>query len=453
MLVEIQPHQLRVPNPRPIQQLKDHAIPRRPRGSPSTPPGAPSVRRTLAGWVEDVRDSPSEFKTRFNSSIPGTLGRCFGSFGVLTSSAGFDCNKPTPRQPLEPAPHRRQRPRHTRLRQPAIEQHPKVRTNMRVLHPANISTFTQRLAEILRKPAHLTPIRPQRMLTRPALLAQHRRNFSANSAKCQLTMRTRVLPRIRHLDPRGALIAPEWSPESYPARTDVQLTMTRNAHSSARIFAPDDASCAPSSTDQSRDAYTPASSRYPHAPAASARCAGPRHAPPYASPRYAAACAGSPASSTPSPSATPLCAVSAFPRTDTNSARCTPCTLRSNSAAPTLHIHLQRLHRRPPNRHNPSPYLPCPAPAHSRSLSANPPPAARQSRPLAAHPHTAAPSSRGPADATPSAASPRAAAPVRSSISRTSLSAKLFGNTFQLDGLSIFTVGSCVIRLSFSSHR
>ena len=52
-------------------------------------------------------------------------------------------NKPTPRQPLEPAPHRRQRPRRTRLGQPTIEKHPKIRPNMRVLRLANISTLAQ----------------------------------------------------------------------------------------------------------------------------------------------------------------------------------------------------------------------------------------------------------------------------------------------------------------------
>ena len=47
----------------------------------------------------------------------------------------------------------------------------------------------------------------------------------------------------------------------------------------------------------------------------------------------------------------------------------------------------------------------------------------------------------------------RAAAPLRSSISDTSLSARDFGSTFQLAGVSIVTVGSCPIRLSSSSQR
>ena len=63
-----------------------------------------------------------EFSTRFISSTLGTRGRCFGSFGVLTSSAGF-AHLPLLRHPLEPAPNRRQRPRRTRLRQPPLIQH------------------------------------------------------------------------------------------------------------------------------------------------------------------------------------------------------------------------------------------------------------------------------------------------------------------------------------------
>ena len=174
--------QLRVTNPRPIQQLKDHTIPRRPRSaSLSLGCGCPTldarlVRGRVGAFLRATPPEPdNEFNTRFNSSIPGTLGRCFGSFGVLTSTAGFDSHIPTPRQPLEPAPHRRQRPRHTRLRQPRSNNTPRyaricVCSTLRISPPSPSVS-----AEILRKPTHLTPIRPQRMLTRPPLLAQHRK--------------------------------------------------------------------------------------------------------------------------------------------------------------------------------------------------------------------------------------------------------------------------------------
>ncbi len=147
-----------------------------------------------------------------------------------------------------------------------------------------------------------------------------------------------------------------------------------------------------------------------------------------------------------------VCAVSAFPRTDTNSARCTPCTLRSNSPRPRFtYISSASTADRPIGTIlslSPLPLTCTLAPSKRKSSTRSVTISPTRSPP--AYSNSIIAWSR---NATPSAASPRAAAPVRSSISRTSPSAKLFGNTFQLDGLSIFTVGSCVIRLSFSSQR
>jgi hypothetical protein len=47
-------------------------------------------------WGTSELDVPplSESKTRFTSSTLGTLGKCFGNFGVLTSNAGFASTTP-----------------------------------------------------------------------------------------------------------------------------------------------------------------------------------------------------------------------------------------------------------------------------------------------------------------------------------------------------------------------
>ncbi len=103
--IHIQPHQLRVTNPTPIQQLKDHPLPLRPAAHSATPrsalgPTSPLVvrsrcpiRKRLCGPSTSCQ-RPNESSTRFTSSILGTRGKCFGSLGVLTNSAGFDSTNP-----------------------------------------------------------------------------------------------------------------------------------------------------------------------------------------------------------------------------------------------------------------------------------------------------------------------------------------------------------------------
>ena len=119
---------------------------------------------------------------------------------------------------------------------------------------------------------------------------------------------------------------------------------------------------------------------------------------------------------------------------------------------PTQQIHLQRLHGRPPNRHNP---LLVTLASHQHSALSSRKSSTRSADDLAhAQPagiqqlqHRVVPQSQFTRGITPR----RRARPLEHLA--TSLSARLFGNTFQLDGHSIFTVGSCVTRLSFSSQR
>ena len=91
------------------------------------------------------------------------------------------------------------------------------------------------------------------------------------------------------------------------------LALRRTLRPASLPLPADDARDARLSTSPAPGAYTPASSKYPRAPASSARCANPRHAPPCASRSYAAACADSRPCSPSSPGARPIAASVASP--------------------------------------------------------------------------------------------------------------------------------------------
>ena len=55
--------------------------------------GAPDLSLLEIG-VSTAFFEHNEFITRFNSSTPGTRGKCFGNLGVLTNTAGFASTTP-----------------------------------------------------------------------------------------------------------------------------------------------------------------------------------------------------------------------------------------------------------------------------------------------------------------------------------------------------------------------
>ncbi len=90
-------------------------------------------------------------------------------------------DQPLLRHPLKPTPNRRQRARHARLVQPPVIQHAQVRADVQMLNTPYIGTLAQIFSQKQTKIPNLTPIRPQRMLTRPTLIPQRREKALAKS--------------------------------------------------------------------------------------------------------------------------------------------------------------------------------------------------------------------------------------------------------------------------------
>ena len=166
--IHIQPHQLRVTNPTSIQQLKDHPLPLRP---------TPTFIAAFVRWTLDP--GPWTLLQRIQNPIhllhtrhPRQMLRQLRS---THQQRRIRLHQPRLSRPLEPAPNRRQRPRHASLRQPLPQQRTHISPNMPMLHRRHLCRLPQHLRQEFSKPPHLPRISPQRMLRSPPLIPHHRK--------------------------------------------------------------------------------------------------------------------------------------------------------------------------------------------------------------------------------------------------------------------------------------
>ena len=320
----------------------------------------------------------------------GTRGRCFGSFGVLTSTAGFcstlcsfasHLNHDRIAASARAARRLASAPAHT-----SAPGRPGYADASRPRPPRPDPSVSVRNAT---KSCDLPPIRPHRMRRAVPLILQHtqRSPRHARSSPCRRSSSSpapaALMPSpVKAAEP--ALGALARSPH-LPPRMMLPMHPLQVLHRHMRIHL------------RRRNIRMPQQPL--HAPQVRPmlhhvrRAAMPQHVRTRLRPRMIR-----PAAASRTISHT-HCRVSGLPRTLRNSARCIPA--RTSCPPPAPQIRLHRLHRLAPQRHNPllialAPHL-RPRLVQMQILhpqrSRSPPPAAR--------PHTATPESRGPAEPAP----------------------------------------------------